>query len=186
MSSGGPLNLGSFEDLDRVTLAQLDDRHRGHLDPEELLDGLTDLRLVRVLVHAERVLAVLDQAVALLRDHGREQDFVRMQAHLALAFALPWTASSAASLTSSACAQTIAPTSTSDGWTTTTRSRLRNDFTSPASSSFATSSTGRSWPQESRNAAAALVEGSSKAEPSTTPSVPSAACALSTPRRAER
>src|SRR6266511_4386728 len=161
MSSGGPLNLGSFEDLDRVTLAQLDDVHRGHLDPEELLDGLTDLRLVRVLVHAERVLAVLDQAVALLRDHGREQDFVRMQAHLALAFALPWTASSAASLTSSACAQTIAPTS----------------------SSFATSSTGRSWPQESRNAAAALVEGSSKAEPSTTPSVPSAACALSAPRR---
>src|SRR6266704_2670976 len=116
MSPGGPLNLSPLEDLDRVALAELHDRllparapaldvvahlrlrrhlddvHRHDLDAEELLDGLPDLRLVRVLVNLERVLAVLDQAVALLRDHGREQDFVRMQTHEAF----PCTASSAA------------------------------------------------------------------------------------------
>src|SRR5262245_27956443 len=143
MSSGGALNLSPLEDLDRIAFLQLDDRllpagaralavvphlrlrrNLDHvdgddLDAEQLLDRLPDLRLVRVLVHAERVLAVLDQAVALLGDHGRQQNLVGMEAHEAL----PWTASSAASLTSSARAQTTAATSTSDGWTTTTRSR---------------------------------------------------------------
>ena len=47
------------------------------------LDRLADLRLVRVLVHLERVLAVGDQAVALLRDDRREQHLVRMEAHQA-------------------------------------------------------------------------------------------------------
>src|SRR5512132_1900188 len=206
MSSGGALNLSPLEDLDRVALGELDDRllpagaralavvphlrlrrdldhvHRDHLDAEELLDGLPDLCLVRVLVHAERVLAVLDQAVALLGDHGSEQDFVRMQAQ----DALPCIASSAASLTSSARAQTTAATSTSAGRMTTTRSRFRNDFASAASSSLATTSTGRSWPQASMNAAAFFVDGSSNADLSTTASVPSDACELSAPRRAER
>src|SRR5262245_610767 len=206
MSSGGALNLSPLEDLDRIAFLELDDRllpagagalavvphlwlrrdlddvDRDHLDAEELLDRLPDLRLVRVLVHAERVLAVLDQAVALLGDHRREQNLVRMKAHEAL----PWTASSAASLTSSARAQTTAATSTSDGWTTTTRSRLRNDLTSPTSSSVATTSTGRSWPHASMNAAAFFVDGSSNADLSTTARVPSDAWELSTPRSAER
>src|SRR5215210_4026195 len=118
-----PSDLRPLEDLDRVAVAELDDRllparspaldvvallrlrrhlhdvDRQHFDVEELLDGLPDLRLVRVFVDAERVLAVLDQAVALLGDDRREQDLVRMQAH---APALLWTISSAASLTSSA------------------------------------------------------------------------------------
>jgi hypothetical protein len=49
---------------------------------EELLDRLADLRLVRVGIDAERVLAVLDQAVALLDDDRREQHFVRVEAQL--------------------------------------------------------------------------------------------------------
>src|SRR6476646_8340996 len=138
MSSGGPLNLCPLEDLDRVAFLQLDDRllpagarplavvahlrlrrdlddvDRSDLDAEQLLDRLPDLRLVRVLVHAERVLAVLDQAVALLGDHGRQEHLVRMQTHEAF----PCTASSAASLTSSARAQTTAATSTCEGGTT--------------------------------------------------------------------
>ena len=55
----------------------LDDVHGLDVDLEELLDGLADLRLVRVAVHAERVLAVADQAVALLGHDRREQDLVR-------------------------------------------------------------------------------------------------------------
>jgi hypothetical protein len=49
------------------------------VDLEELLDGLAHLRLVRVLVHLERVLPVADQAVALLRDDRSEQHLVRVQ-----------------------------------------------------------------------------------------------------------
>src|SRR5947208_2432526 len=106
MSPGGPLNLSPLEDLDRVTLAELHDRllpawapaldvvahlrlrrylddvHRHDLDAEELLDGLPDLRLVRVLVNLERVLAVLDQAVALLRHDRSKEHLVWMERHL--------------------------------------------------------------------------------------------------------
>src|ERR671935_1078188 len=115
MLPGDPLSLCSFEDLDRFALAQLDDRllpaglaaanhpaplrlrlhledvDRLDVDVEELLDRLADLRLVRVRVHAERVLALLDQRVALLRDDGGEQDFVWVQAH---SEAFLWTSSS--------------------------------------------------------------------------------------------
>src|SRR2546428_759037 len=48
------------------------------VDVEEFLDRLPDLRLVRVRVDAEGVIAVLDKAVALLRDHWREQNLGRM------------------------------------------------------------------------------------------------------------
>jgi hypothetical protein len=43
---------------------------------------------VRVLVHLERVLAVGDERVALLRHDGREEDLVRMQAHSAASASL--------------------------------------------------------------------------------------------------
>src|SRR5215210_651698 len=196
MSPGGPLHLRSLEDLDRLALAELDDRllpagppaaHETaplrlrpdlddvdglNLDAEELLDGLPDLGLVGVLVHAEGVLPVLDQAVALLRHHGRQQDFVRMETHAWPRF---WTASSAASLTSSERAQTIAATSSSAGVITSTRSRLRNDLITCSSSSATTTRVGDSLPHCSRNAAALFVDGSEKAEPSMTPNVP--ACA---------
>src|SRR5215831_17284292 len=49
--------------------------HAGHLDVEDRLDGLADLRLGGVRGHDERVLVELVlEAVALLRDHRPEQD----------------------------------------------------------------------------------------------------------------
>src|SRR6201992_3568702 len=48
--------------------------HAGHLDPEHLLDRLLDLRLVGVSRDDERVLALVEQAVALLRDNRPHQD----------------------------------------------------------------------------------------------------------------
>src|ERR687884_2125395 len=47
---------------------------RGDLDVEHLLDRLADLGLVRVGVDDEGVLALVEQAVALLGDDRREQD----------------------------------------------------------------------------------------------------------------
>src|SRR4029079_2967956 len=138
---------GSFEDLDLVAFAELhdglfpaglralveaaplrlrlhlDDVHALDLDVEELLDGLADLRLVRLRVHAERVLVVLDQAVALLGDHRGDEDLARIEAHWAISLTL----SRAASVASTEFAHTSAPTSSSDGSRTRTRSRLRND-----------------------------------------------------------
>src|SRR5438874_4070056 len=103
------LGLSPFEDLDRLARLDLDDRllpaglaafdHaaalrlRAHLDHvhaldvdvEQLLDGLPDLRLVRIRVNPERVAVVsLYLLVALLGNHRREQDLVGMQAHEAL------------------------------------------------------------------------------------------------------
>src|SRR5205823_2501253 len=82
---------------------------------EELLDGLADLGLVRVRVDAEAVLALGDHRVRLLGHDRRLQDLADV--HYA---ALPWTSGSAASLTSSARAQTTAATSSSPGEVTTT------------------------------------------------------------------
>src|SRR6185437_4811115 len=48
--------------------------HAGHLDPEHFLDRLLDLRLVGVRRDDERVLALVEQAVALLRDDRPQQD----------------------------------------------------------------------------------------------------------------
>src|SRR5882672_3921068 len=102
---GSALELSPLEDLDRVALLELDDgllpartdaldgtaplglglhlddRDVQDLDVEELLDGLADLRLVRILVHLERVAVLRDLAVALLGDHGRDQHFAGMEAH---------------------------------------------------------------------------------------------------------
>src|SRR4051794_13960743 len=48
------------------------------LDAEDLLDGDLDLRLVGVRPDEERVLVLVEQAVALLGDDGREQDVARV------------------------------------------------------------------------------------------------------------
>src|SRR6059058_3085947 len=104
------LMLVSLEDLDRLAGLDLDDRLlpaglaaldeaaalrlRAHLDHvhaldvdvEQLLDGLSDLRLVCVRVDTERVAVVaLDLLVALLGDHWCQQNHIRMQRHLNLA-----------------------------------------------------------------------------------------------------
>src|SRR5262249_3883933 len=155
---GSPSDLGSFEDLDRLALGmELDDRllparahalvdaaplrlrlHRNDVDlenadVEELLDGLPDLRLVRVRMDLERVLALVDHRVALLAHDGCEQDLAGV--HQA---ALPWTSGSADSLTSSARAQTTAATSSSAGVVTTTRSTFRKLLTIASCSCCAT------------------------------------------------
>src|SRR5581483_4015011 len=168
--------MSPLEELDRVTGPQLDDRllpaglrpavqsaalrlrlhrddvHLRDLHLEELLDGLSHLRAVRVAVDAERVLAAGRAGVALLRDDRREQDLRRVHY-----FALASSTGSAASVTSSERAQTIAPISSSAGSTTATPSRLRKLFTTLSWSSLQTSTIGRANP--STSAAAALVDG---------------------------
>src|SRR5207244_5383843 len=128
-SDGGPL-----EDLDAVALAELDDRllptglapaahaaalrlrlhlddvHAENLHVEELFDRVADLRLVRALVHAERVLVLLDQAVALLGHDRGDQDLPDVHQ-----LTISCTRASAVSLTRSERAQTSAPTSSSAG-----------------------------------------------------------------------
>src|SRR4029453_819565 len=113
----------------------LRDVHADHAHLEELLDRLADLRLVRLGVDAEGVLLLVDQAVALLRDHRRDQDLAGGQAHSdpssagVAADPAPARArspASAASETSSERAQTTAATSSSDGATTATFSRFLN------------------------------------------------------------
>src|ERR1044071_8477557 len=59
----------------------LRDVDREHADLEQLLDGLADLRLVRLGVHAERVLLLLDQPIALLRDDRRDDHLAGREAH---------------------------------------------------------------------------------------------------------
>src|SRR3954451_18881483 len=53
-------------------------RDRLDLDAEDLLDRELDLRLVGPRVHEERVLALVDQAVALLGHHGTQDDVARV------------------------------------------------------------------------------------------------------------
>src|SRR5687767_4342473 len=161
----------------------LHDVHGHDLDVEEILDGLPDLRLVRARVHAEGVLVVLDQAVALLGDDRGEDDLARIEAHLD---ATSCTRSRAPSVASSERAQTIAPTSSSDGSTTRARSRLRKLLTSVSSSGSATTRSGDSAPQACRSSAAAFVEGSSNAPPGMTAREPRAAWWESAERSAAR
>src|SRR5439155_11782711 len=47
-------------------------------DVEDLLDGDLDSRLVRVRVNQERVPVLVELAVALLGDHGRDDDVARV------------------------------------------------------------------------------------------------------------
>src|SRR6266542_238061 len=55
--------------------------HVGDLDVEHLLDGDLDLRLVRQRVDVERVLVLVQQAVALLRDDRSEQHIAGIVEH---------------------------------------------------------------------------------------------------------
>src|SRR5215469_16811838 len=92
----------SAEDVDPVALGQGHDRalgihplapalpgpaalalpvervHARHLDPEDFLDRHLDLRLVGTGRDNERVLALVEKAVALLRHHRTQQDVARV------------------------------------------------------------------------------------------------------------
>src|SRR4051812_21785322 len=61
----------------RLALA-VDGVHRLDLDREDLLDRDLDLGLVRAGVHDERVLPLVEQPVALLRDDRRDEDVARV------------------------------------------------------------------------------------------------------------
>src|SRR6476620_5734912 len=119
---------------------------------------------------AERVIAARRRRVRLLAEDRGEDDLARV--HYC---ALPWTSGSAASLTSSERAQTTAPTSTSLGPITATRSRLRKLLIRFVSSGSATSTSGVASDAPSTSPRAAFVDGSPKASAVTTPSVPSLA-----------
>ena len=66
-------------------------------------------------------------------------------------------------------AQTSAPTSSSDGSRTRTRSRFRKDFATPSSSGCAMTTSGSSLPHVPTRSDALRVEGSENADASTTP-----------------
>src|SRR5215213_6877478 len=106
--SHNPLADRPAEGVDPVAVSQLDHRalgrlalpearpgalalalavrgvHGQHADVEDLLDRDLDLRLVRVRVDQERVPVLVENAVALLGDHGRDDDVPRIgdRAHL--------------------------------------------------------------------------------------------------------
>src|SRR5919112_5338019 len=103
-----PLADRAAEGLDAVTVSQLDHRalgrlalteagpgalalalavggvHRQHADVEDLLDRDLDLGLVGVRANQERVPVLVENAVALLGDHGSDDDVPRIgdRAHL--------------------------------------------------------------------------------------------------------
>src|SRR4051812_27921099 len=100
--TSGPSGDGSSEDVDALSLGEADDRALGvralahaitstpglalpvervdarHLDVEDLLDRDLDLGLVGVRAHEERVLVGVEQPVALLADHRRDQHVTRV------------------------------------------------------------------------------------------------------------
>src|SRR3954471_9590715 len=195
--------LQALEDRDRVARAHLDDGllpraraaggepaalglgldgHGAHLDDadvEQLLDGLADLRLVRLGVHAERVLVGGGEDVALLADHRADDHLGRL--HQASApfspFARAVSASSASCEASTALAPMRSTTPTPSAGSTDTRSRLRNDSATCSCSGPSTTRTPRGWPQSRTSAAACLAEGvSAKGAGSSTASEPRAAC----------
>src|SRR4051794_24392521 len=71
------------------------------LDVEDLLDGDLDLRLVRTRVDDEGVLALVEQAVRLLRDDRRDEDVagvLGVDAHLASSWSAAFSAAVSAAL----------------------------------------------------------------------------------------
>src|SRR3954462_3829596 len=144
--------------------AHLDDVH-----VEQRLDGLLDLRLVRLVVHAERVLVGGRQDVALLGD-DRADDHLRV-VHQATFLALAVRLSSAAWLSTSVAAPTRSATPTSSTCMTFTRARLRKDLAAASSSSASATSTAPPRWAFSRPAALAVL-GASNAVASSTCSVP--------------
>src|SRR3954451_3244831 len=160
------------EDRDRVALAHLNDGllpgprpprgepaplglglHRGgadleDLDVEERLDGLADLRLVRVGMDAERVLVGGGTHVALPADDGADDHLAGIhQAASSCRSRVGVEVARAVSASSASCERTIAAapitsaTPTPEAGRTETRAMLRNDRAARSWSSARTTST---------------------------------------------
>src|SRR3954447_21934001 len=172
---GDAAALGLGGDLGR---AHLDD-----VDVEQRLDGLLDLRLVRLVVHAERVLVGGREHVALLGD-DRADDHLRV-VHQEAFRARATRLSSAAWLSTSVAAPTRSATPTSSTCMTFTRTRLRNDLAAASSpSARATSTAPPRW--ASSRLAAWAVDGASKLAASRTWIASRSACTESAERSAAR
>src|SRR4051812_40494857 len=206
-------NFLALEELDVVVGMQLDDRllpraalagrvaaalrlrlhaHRAHLDhahAEDLLNGLADLRLVRVVVDAERVLVRREQRVALLGDdrlddHGAGVHALTASREGFRAIVLRY--STAAGVSTSRCAPMMSATPTRSSAWTTTPERLRNDLRHVSPSRPSTTSVRPGSPNAARPSAARLADGASKSAGSTTASEPRRRCSDSTARSARR
>src|SRR3954447_17090025 len=210
---GSALQLGlqALEDRDRLALAHLHDgllplaraprgvaaalglgRHRGganvdHADVEELLDRLLDLRLVRVRVHAERVLADRRQRVGLLGDDRLDDHLAGIhQTVTSRFFARAVTASSASVENTTEAAPIRSAIPTSSDASTLTPARLRNDLNTAASSAPVTTISTEPPRRSAMSSAACFVDGVSK-PPASSPKIePRSACTDSAERRAAR
>ena len=117
--------------------ADLDDVH-----VEQRLDGLLDLRLVRLVVHAERVLVGGRQDVALLGDDRADDHLAVVHLGLRLlAGARREVVERAPGESTSVAARTRSATPTSSTCRTCTRERLRKDLAAVSSSSASATST---------------------------------------------
>src|SRR3954466_5901710 len=151
--------------------------HRAHVEhphAEDLLDGLADLRLVRPVVDAERVLVGREQRVALL-GHDRLDDHgacVHAVARSCLR-AMEVRYSTAAGESTSRWAPMMSATPTWSSALTSTPARLRKErrqLSSPSRPS--TTSVRPGSPNAARPSAARLADGASKSAASTTASDP--------------
>src|SRR4051794_14554275 len=187
------VSLEALEDRDGVALAHLHDRllpgaraaagvaaalrlrgdlgraHLEHGHAEQLLDGLLDLRLVRVRVDAERVLVRRRQHVGLLGDDGTDDHLGRVHQAVTSSsdsretgfFARSVIALSAISESTSVACPTTSATPTASVGTTLTPARLRKDLAASDCSAPMTTST--EPPRRSAiSSAAFLVDGPSK------------------------
>src|SRR4051812_47627718 len=165
--------------------------HRQHADVEDLLDRDLDLGLVRVRVDEERVPVLVENAVALLGDHGREDDVARvgdrrhLSSSLAVSAGTPRNSSSAAEVkTTSSATSTSYVFSWPASMRCTVRS-LRSDTQLSSSVPLSTTSTLTDSVTLRRVAIAALVDGFSPVtKDSTTRTRPSRARSERAPRRA--
>src|SRR3954469_24524347 len=172
------------------------DAHRAHLEhahAEDLLDGLADLRLVRVVVDAERVFVRREQRVALLGDDRADDHGAGVHAVAASRFvpaglrAIVVRYSTAAGESTRRCAPMMSATPTLSCARISTPDRLRNDLRQLSSPSRpSTTSVRPGSPNEARPSAARLADGASKSAASITASDPRRACSDSTQRSARR
>src|SRR4051794_40395048 len=145
----------------------VDGVHRSDLDVEDLLDRELDLRLVRAGVDDERVLALVDQAVALLGDHGRDDDVARVLVVAAHAETSVFLVFAATKASKADCVKTMSSetsTSYAFSWSqvrTCSEVRLRTLFQATSSVRSRTTRTFLPGATRASSSAAVFVEGAS-------------------------